>query len=109
MGNASNFRRWIGGASNAQSEYVSPSIKDQERTRRGTRNKCFEISGPEQIQSTSGKDLVKNQTFKEEFFGVLISSSLPLTGLILFNLLIILLLSTPKVEAASTAINKFFN
>ena len=67
MGNASNFRRWIGGASNAQSEYVSPSIKDQERTRRGTRNKCFEISGPEQIQSTSGKDLVKNQTFKEEF------------------------------------------
>ena len=48
-------------------QYSRPSIKDQERNRRGTRTDSFVISGPEQVQSENGKDLVKNQSFKDQF------------------------------------------
>ena len=47
--------------------YSRPSIKDQERNRRSTRTESFVISGPEQVQSENGKDLVKNQSFKDQF------------------------------------------
>ena len=42
-------------------------MKDQERNRRGTKKDSFIISGPEQVQSGNCKDLVKSQSFKDQF------------------------------------------
>lgn len=49
-------------------KYQSPSIKDPERSHgRSPTHQSFVITGPDQAQRSSGTELLKNGTFKEEF------------------------------------------
>lgn len=48
--------------------YMTPSIKDAEREKRGGVNDVtYQITGPEQQQKQKGSDLLKDACFKEEF------------------------------------------
>ena len=51
-------------------KYTTPSIKDCERNlrdRQANSNQTFVITGPDQAQRQSGKDLLRNVSFKDEF------------------------------------------
>ena len=48
-------------------KYQSPSIKDCERKARYKGSQSFVITGPDQAQRQSGKDLLNNVYFKDEF------------------------------------------
>ena len=55
---------------------MSPSIKDQERARRGTRNEFLKLVDQSRCNlHTNWKDLVKNQVFKGEFSVFLMNES----------------------------------
>ena len=48
-------------------KYQSPSIKDCERKARYKGSQSFVITGPDQAKRQSGKDLLNNVSFKDEF------------------------------------------
>ena len=64
-------------------KYTTPSIKDCERNlrdRQANSNQTFVITGPDQAQRQSGKDLLRNVSFKDEFAKFLLQEWQKLEG-----------------------------